>query len=272
MNKLDLNQIKILTRGDTPPPGFEPLANLPLVIMVGLTGAGKTTTLEQLAQTGVEFTLLPNRREITDAIIIPAMQKEEGSPPGPVTDRLKRFEYTARYRARYPGGMAHALARLAVRPVPAPAHLIFDGLRGLNEVQQAVEHFPLARFVILDAADAVRLARLLHRGDRFDAATLPGNAVPSGHLQALMAVPEVETVFTPAQLRQIAGLAGSGQFTVAEVVKKVAIIVEERRNYDSTAARRYLAQTLPHSRALVVDTAARPVEDVARTAAQWLNS
>ncbi len=46
--------------------------------------------------------------------------------------------------------------------------LIFDGLRGKNEVTHAVELLPQARFLFLHAPDEVRVNRLLSRGDVFD--------------------------------------------------------------------------------------------------------
>ncbi|RMF03198.1 MAG: hypothetical protein D6768_06510, partial [Chloroflexi bacterium] len=149
------------------PAGFAPLATLPLVILVGLTGVGKSTVVAGL-QRRVPFTLLPNRRALTDDTIIAAMQTEAGRPVQLETDRLKRFEYTARYRQKYPGGMAHALSRLALRQDAARQPVLFDGLRGRDEVWHAVELFPAARFVVLDAPDRVRLSRLLTRNDAFD--------------------------------------------------------------------------------------------------------
>lgn len=149
------------------PSQFRPLADFPFVILAGLTGVGKSTVIASLQQK-LDFTLLPTRRNITDEIIIKSLQQKDGYPPTPVTDRVERFEYTARYRARCPGGMAHALSRLAVDPAAAGTLLLFDGLRGLNEVQHAATHFSHAHFIVLDAPDTVRLARLLKRADTFD--------------------------------------------------------------------------------------------------------
>ena len=44
--------------------------------MVGLTGVGKSTIVQAL-QNELDFTLLPSRREITDEIIISALQRSE---------------------------------------------------------------------------------------------------------------------------------------------------------------------------------------------------
>jgi dephospho-CoA kinase len=254
------------------PRHYESLTSLPIMIIVGLTGVGKTTALTQLAHYGAGFTLLPNRRKITDEVIIGSLQREAGLPPAPVTDRVARFEYTARYRAKYPGGMAFALSRLAINSAKVTQPLIFDGLRGLEEVQQAAYLFPLSRFVVLDAPDAMRLTRLLNRGDAFDSAAVAVNQDHQDFASALAAIANIETVFNQSQLEQIARFAQTAQLTVEEVAKKVAIIVEERRNYDSNMARIYLSHTMPPNRVLVIDTAYHWANAVARRMAHWLTT
>jgi hypothetical protein len=256
------------------PAGFQPLTGLPVVIVVGLTGVGKSTVLERLPSSGLTFTLLPNRREITDEIIIASLQAEAGETPRPITDRVERFEYTARYRAKFPGGMAHALSRMVINPHKVQSLLIFDGLRGLNEVRHAVDYFPQVRFIVLDAPDTVRLNRLLQRGDLFDttSAAQPGLGTGQDAIAALLAVSGVETVFSQAQLQQITTAAQSAQIPLDEVVQKISIIVKERRNYDSGAARDYLVQTLPAERVLVVDTSIHLADEVAGKVVEWLRT
>ncbi|MEZ4612913.1 MAG: hypothetical protein R2838_22165 [Caldilineaceae bacterium] len=153
--------------GGAVPNGWRPLTDLPLVILVGVTGVGKSTTIAALAVHAPDLHVLPDRRTLTDALIIAHVQQADGAPPAPVTDRAARFAYTRRYRTHFPGGMAHAVAQLRVAPhVTGP--LLFDGLRGADEVHEAVTRFPHAVFVVLDAPDAVRVQRLLGRGDAFD--------------------------------------------------------------------------------------------------------
>ncbi len=249
------------------PPGFTPLAALPLVIMVGLTGVGKSTVLDQLH---LPFTLLPNRRELTDAIIITSLQLDDDQPPQPVTDRLKRFEYTARYREKFEGGMAYALSQLSARLARPDDIIIFDGLRGLDEVKHATRYLPLARFVVLDAPDMVRLNRLLFRGDAFDQISLPNAAAGQDFVAALMSINNIDAVFPDEELHQIAHFARANGRTTDDVVKKATIIVEERRNYDSRAARVHLARALPPKQLLVVDTSQQPAGDIAAQVNQWL--
>jgi hypothetical protein len=251
------------------PPAFQPLADFELIILVGLTGVGKSTVVEHLQQT-IDFILLPNRREITDAIMIAALQIEAGETPYPVDDRIKRFEYTARYRRQHPGGMAHALSRLVVRTTLAEALLLFDGLRGLNEVQHAAAYLPKARFVVLDAPDIVRLNRLLKRADSFDTTHIDMSLADKNLVADMKTIPHLEAIFSEEQQHQIARSTRRAGYSVDEVVQKLSIIVEERRNYDSHAAIVYLCDALPSQRVLVVDTAETPAAEAAEQVQAWL--
>ncbi|MFO7680283.1 MAG: hypothetical protein R6X34_09555 [Chloroflexota bacterium] len=97
--------------------------HVPLLVLVGLTGTGKSTTVNALRNQGFPFRLLPNRRELTDQLIIPHMQELAGEPITPVPDRTERFTYTRRYRELFPGGMAQALEQLTIdNEAPSPPH------------------------------------------------------------------------------------------------------------------------------------------------------
>jgi hypothetical protein len=187
--------------GGPAPDGWTPITARPLLVLVGVTGAGKSTTLDALAAAGLGCRLLPDRRLLTDLLMIPQMQLAAGKPVAPVHDRKERFALTRAYRERYPGGMGHALAQLLVDGAPPSQFtihnsqftiqlrgargeesanlLLFDGLRGENEVRHAAQALPLARFVMLDAPDVVRVARLMGRNDPFDQlATAAGRPAP----------------------------------------------------------------------------------------------
>jgi hypothetical protein len=267
MQTLDWKQLHSFDEEEDLPASLSPLRKL---VIVGLTGVGKTTTLELLANRGVMFTLLPNRRKITDEVIIATLQREGGQLPQPVTDRITRFEYTARYRAKHPGGMAYAVSRLAVDPTGLATPLIFDGLRGLEEVERATFYFPQARFILLDAPDIVRLRRLLKRVDLFDTTASQNTANHPDLVSRLAAIPHVETVFNPETLNQMARMAQADQELNEEIIQKVSIIVKERHNYDSRAACSYLIDTLPPERLLVIDTAAHPARTVVEQVVGWL--
>ena len=82
------------------------MTNDKLIFVSGLTGVGKSTTLKTLA---ASVTLLPNRRDLTDEIIIPWVQQRLGQNQRSVTDRLERFDLTRNYREHNPGGIITAL-------------------------------------------------------------------------------------------------------------------------------------------------------------------
>ncbi len=89
-------------------------------------------------------------------------------------------------------------------------------------------------------------------------------------LEALQEISGLEAVFDAGQIQTIASLAGAEMIPLEEVIQKVSIIVEERRNYDPEAAKRYLGQTLPPERCLIIDTATSTPEAVAEQIARWL--
>lgn len=239
--------------------GLQPLKDVPLVVLVGVTGVGKSTTLGALRSAGLEYSVLPNRRDITDAVMI------EPATGRPVTDREERFRLTAAYRERNPGGMAHALSTLGIDPNVWPGPLLFDGLRGEDEVGHAARVLPLARFVALTAPDVVRVRRLLGRADTFDHVA-GGPEGGADLLSRLRAVPGADAVFTDAELAELAALGRDASSD--DVIAKVRIVVSERRNYDPVAAARVLA-ALPSHRALVLDTQRLSPEGVAAAWKQW---
>lgn len=240
------------------------MSGVDITFIVGLTGVGKSTTLAALRRS--ELTLLPNRRELTDAIIIPEMQRQARQPERPVTDRLARFDLTKRYRQRHPGGVVHALQTyLEETSSRAPSLLVFDNVRGAEEVKCAVETFSNARFIVLDAPNIVRLKRLVGRVDAFDqvAATRLEN---TSFIETLLAIRDANEVF---DLHEIARLEAAGVDDGA-LLNAVRIIVAEQQNYDSGAALTYLRAALDDSRLLYLDTSEVPVDEVAARIERWL--
>ena len=221
-----------------------------MLVLVGVTGVGKSTTLEALHQHGLGFRALPDRREITDAVIFAGER---------VTDRAERFGRTAAFRRAHPGGMAQALERISVALTPP---ILFDGLRGLAEVSYAAQAFPLTRFVALDAPDTVRVSRLLGRGDAFDA--LHTSSGDASTLELLHAIDGVHAVFSFPQLISLAALPQAP----SEIAAKVGIVVTERQHYDPVSTNAFL-KALPSQRALYANTALEPAETVARRIAAW---
>jgi hypothetical protein len=218
-----------------PPVGRVPLSRFPLLILVGMTGAGKSTTVEALAQRGAPLCLLPERRELADAIIIPAMLAAD---PGarPPADRIARMALTKRFRELHPGGFAHILANLTVALPPGAGPLLFDGLRGPEEVNHALAHLPLASLVLIDLPDAVRLGRLLHRRDRFDTLA-PAGRGQGGAGEESSSGGDLfgeDAGFTLEERESLLSAVPPGEQTASEVRDKIRIIAEERRNYRMT--------------------------------------
>ena len=249
------------------PQGWQPIAAQPLLILVGLLGVGKTTAVATLAQAGLVFRALPERRTLA-RMVITQMQVADGEPVRPV-DRIERLNYTRRYRERFPGGIAHLLAQAHVAPAPAEQLLLFDGLRGEEEVRYAVEALPRAQFVALDAPDVLRLARMLTRNDPFDwvkrAATDGQASVAPETLDsfAALGVAEASGLFSHTEEHALLALVHSGAVAAADLRDKLTIVVEERRNYDPAKAIAALT-TLAPERTFVIETSSYTPLQIAR--------
>src|SRR5690606_16186401 len=59
--------------GGVAAPTADRLLDRPMIVLVGLTGAGKTTTVERLQATLPLAAVLPDRRALTDRLILPLM-------------------------------------------------------------------------------------------------------------------------------------------------------------------------------------------------------
>ena len=261
-----------LAIGTPAPAGWQRINELPLVILVGVTGVGKSTLLAEFSKHLSSFLLLPDRRQLTDQLIISYMQALDGVPIAPVTDRSQRFAYTRRYREQYPGGMAHALAQLWISNEAPTNLLVFDGLRGDNEVAYAADALPQARFVMLDAPDVVRVQRLLQRGDVFDHINLTTstNIGANAASFASLGVPEAATIFTAAAEQMLFSAVQQGIVSSDELRAKLQIVIEERRSYDPAATLAAL-QTHAPERTLYLDTVTHSPDAVAAQTIAWLN-
>jgi hypothetical protein len=258
-----------LAVGTPPARGWHSLSTVPLIILVGVTGVGKSTLLSELAQQGAHYVLLPDRRDLTDQLIISHMQAVDGLPLTPVTDRGQRFAYTRRYRERHVGGMAHALTQLWLN-ADAPAKLLlFDGLRGANEVAFAATALPQARFVMLDAPDLVRVQRLLGRGDAFDRIDLSTPFVGEATSFAALGLSEASAIFSAAEEETLLNWIRRGMVSSDELRAKLQIVIEERRSYDPVETLAALRSHAPHA-TLYIDTVSHDPVAVAAQVLAWL--
>jgi hypothetical protein len=245
-----------------------------LLIVVGLTGVGKSTTLEALRKAVPGARLLPNRRALADAYVLPEAQRLEGEPQQPVRDRLERFRLTARYRLAHPGGLAHALACfLADRPLDASRAplALFDNLRGEAEVAYAVGAFADARFVALEAPAAVRVLRLAGRRDAFDRVGTGDAALDAtGGTDHDALLARLQRVHGLASLADLPSLAADAAGLDPDAVETGArVVTEESLHYDPVAAWSRL-EPLPEHRRLRLDTARLAPQQVVERLASWL--
>ncbi len=214
--------------GEPAPSNAPVLPEVPLLILVGLTGVGKTSLIEQLG-----FATLPDRRELVDRYVFPLY----GYAAGHQLDRSERFALTRRFRQEHPGGVAEILTKS--RAVPAWP-LLFDGLRGEDEVRFALKHLPKSFFIVLEARDLTRLSRLLTRGDDFDRVRI---ASTNPHTARELA----KGVLSEGELEEALRWNVSAQ----DLTAKLKIVAEERKNYDPAGTQRAL---LGSPRALFLDT------------------
>lgn len=215
--------------------GFVPLARLSPVMLVGLTGTGKSTLVRELMARADDAQPMltdhiPTRRQLTDLIVIPSAQHALGEPLAPVTDRAERFRLSRAYRQHVAsGGTAAAFAQLSVR-VPSGGVLLSEGIRGAVELTWAFAHTSW-RVVELTVPPLERLKRLTGRDDPFD-------RIDTGAL---------DWSFLPEALHDTAReMLQRGEISA----NAIAIARAESANYRDS-----LQVTPPSGRYLVLDTA-----------------
>ena len=152
-------------------PAYHSLAQHRIVMLVALTGTGKSTTLKALRQMlgGAGMDVIPTRREVADWIAIPSVQVMRGQPLRQISDRVQRFQHTKAFAERVPGGMATAFSWLQLAN-SCDNLLLAEGIRGPEEIGHTLRHFPRWTIIELSLHPLTRLRRLSARDDRFDQA------------------------------------------------------------------------------------------------------
>jgi hypothetical protein len=249
-----------LGSGAVPPPGWRPIGEFPLLIMVGGTGSGKSVAIQEITRRWHPDALhvLPNRRELTDRLVVAPLQRADGLEVRAL-GRMEKLAYIRRFRERHPSGLAYAFAQLWADGSRLNGNdlLVFDGLRGEEEVRFAVEALPQARFAALDAPVFVRLCRLVERRDAYDTIsgppTRPLPNVAEGMLCERLGVPDACGMFSLEEEAALLGLLAGGQVTEKDLRDRLKVLAGEHSLYDVRAAIRLLEQLAPQ-RTLVVDT------------------
>lgn len=146
------------------------LKNIPIIIIIGVTGTGKSTTLELLTkQFKNKMRILPERRILTDEYIIRPMMLKSGLKHKTLP-RSKRYPYLKSYREKHPEGVAYVLSNLYLKKNICKDNtlFIFDGLRGKIEIEYALKTFQNCSFIVFKASKSTRFFRLLSRNDSHD--------------------------------------------------------------------------------------------------------
>lgn len=157
----------------SPHVGYRSLMEQPVLMLVALTGTGKSTSLAALQQvaSGAYQSAIPSRRELADLIVLPMAQSLLGEKSTSTLDRVQRFAYTRYFAEQITGSFAAVYASLYLQSESA-LPIISEGIRGANEIDFVLEHCPNWRVVELWLDPLTRLKRLSNRDDAFDQAAL----------------------------------------------------------------------------------------------------
>lgn len=283
--------------GETPPEGWRAITAFPLLILVGGSGVGKSVAIQQLTQRWHPEALymLPNRRELTDRLVVAPLQRADGAEVKAL-GRMEKLAYIRRFRQLHPPGLAYPFAHLWVdgRLLDGRGLLVFDGLRGEEEVRFAAAALPQARFAAFDAPVFVRLCRLINRNDAYDSVSGfparpasktvqitdggPLNSDGTNHrdpqnstsLCERLGVPEACGMFSPAEEEALHGLLASGEVAEKDLRDRLKVLAGEYGLYDVEAAIRILNDLAP-DRTVTIDTVTHNPQQVGERLFAFIN-
>ena len=253
-----------LGTGSASPPGWQAITSLPLIIIVGVTGTGKTTLINNLANVGYDFELLPDRRNLTDQLIITPLQREDNQDVRTLP-RMQRVPYIRRYKQRHPAGLAYAISQLYVDSASCNKFWIFNGLRGESEINYAIDAFPKAQFIVLDASNIVRAQRLLKRKDPYDRMTKfkqdNNSMLEEVDSFAALGIPEAAKFFSFDEEQMLLEMARNGSVTLQELrdILQLLCVESSLYNKDETIATLF---SLAPERTLIIDTTTLNLKEV----------
>ena len=245
--------------GSSAPAGWKKLAAFPLLIFVGVMGTGKTTAVNKMQYYKNKFQVLPDRRKLTEQLIIAPLQREDGQPVQPLS-RTERVPYIRRYKEDFPAGMAYAITQLYLNPVHCGDFILFDGLRGKKEVEYAANALPKAEFIFFDLRELVRAQRLLERSDPYDQIKTQ-RASPISERLSVADILEIEEVFSLEDAQLLFDFVDRKKITLEQLRNILKLILLERSLYDKEETKSALLACAPE-RTLVIDTEIHTKEEI----------
>lgn len=254
--------------------GMSPVASVHLAIFIGQTGVGKSTTLEILSKNNPNLVLLPDRRTLTDLVIIPQALKLQKLDDVIVADRVRRFELTKFYREKISSaGMANVLNTIYIEESKNDRLFLFDGLRGENEIRYAVSKFPKAHFIMLDAPDFIRVQRLIQRRSSFDMVDKKSVSSSEKFLKSYteIGLPQGDKFFDKDEVTILLNLVNTRVVELEDLLSKTKIVLKESENYSPKKARAVLKSEATN-RSLIIDTSKNKPDEVARLITKYLES
>lgn len=253
-----------LGTGSATPPGWKAITSFSLIVIVGVTGTGKTTFINNLAEAGYDFELLPDRRDLTNQLIIAPLQREDRQEVHTLP-RMQRVPYIRRYQQSHSAGLAYAISQLYIDPTVCSNFLIFNGLRGESEVQYAVDALPKAQFIVLDASNVVRAQRLLTRKDSYDRTTKyeQENLLTLEKAASFdaLGVPEAAEIFSLDEEQLLLEMARNGSVTITELRDILQLLCVESSLYNKDETTATLLSLAPE-RTLIIDTTTLNPEEI----------
>jgi len=224
-------------------------------------GTGKTTAVKKMQSNG-SVQVLPDRRWLTEQLIVAPMQREDSCQEVQSLSRTQRIPYIRRYKEHFPAGMAHAIAQLYLDPAEYGHFILFDGLRGKKEVEYALDALPKAEFIFFDATELIRVQRLLDRSDPYDQVSKKKR--PSGSISLSgIDVSELTEIFSMEDAQTLLGFVSRKKINPDELRNILKLILLERSLYDKEATKLALTSLAPE-RTLVIDTDSHTAEEVSR--------
>ena len=224
-------------------------------------GTGKTTALKEMKKYGSAFQVLPDRRWLTEQLIVAPLQREGGQEVQPLS-RTQRVPYIRRYKERFPAGMAYAIAQLHLAPAKCGDFILFDGLRGKREIEYAVEAFPKAQFILFEVRELLRVQRLLNRADPYDQLNKENCPARLGDLSKTD-IPEITEIFSLEDAQNLFNFVSGEKINLDELRNILNLVLLERSLYDKEATKSALLSLAP-DRTLVIDTGNHNPEEVSR--------